>query len=137
MALSRTGSFSGRIFCGKPVSTLGSSPRAGFSQNALTDPLVRLRLRGAARRLRQRAQDAAPRQLDLEVVVAEAARISQHGFGRVQEALPRCRRSVELRFGFTVAPGLVGYSAEREARLLDRAALDIEANCNRYEGERI
>src|SRR6185437_6708992 len=32
----------------------------------LGDPLVRLRLRGAARRLGQGAQDAAPRQRDLE-----------------------------------------------------------------------
>src|SRR2546426_4885110 len=102
-----------------------------------TDPLVRLRLRGPACRLLQRTQDAAPRQLDLEVVVAEAARIAQHRLGRVQEALRRRRRSVELRFGFRVAPWLVRDSAEREARLLDRAALDIEAYRNRYESERI
>src|SRR5882672_9337370 len=63
------------------------------------DPLVRLRLRGAARGLRQRTQHAAPRQLDLEVVVAEAARIAQHRVGRARKALPRRRRSLELRFG--------------------------------------
>src|SRR4029077_1179375 len=99
--------------------------------------LVRLRLRGAARRLRQRAQDGAPRQLDLEVVVAEAARAAQHGLGRTQEALPRRRRSGKPRLGFTIAPRLVRDAAEREARLLDRAALDIEADRDRYEGERI
>jgi hypothetical protein len=43
----------------------------------LPDALVCLRLRGPARRLHQRAHDAAARQLDLEVVVAEAARTAQ------------------------------------------------------------
>src|SRR5919108_1427345 len=46
----------------------------------LLDAFVGLRLRGPARRLRQGTKHAAPRQLDLEVVVAEAARISQHDF---------------------------------------------------------
>src|SRR5260370_20604367 len=108
-----------------------------MSPSLSTGPFVRLRLRGAARGLRQRPQDAAPRQLDLEVVVAEAARIAQHGLGRAQEAVPRRRRAVELRFGVAVAPWLVGYSAEREARLLDRAARDLETNRNRYQGKRI
>src|SRR5262249_11798574 len=70
----------------------------------LLDPLIRLRLRGPTRRLGQRPQDRAARQLDLEVVVAEAARISQYGFGRRQEGLARGRRSIELGFGLTVAP---------------------------------
>src|SRR5215510_3387144 len=97
----------------------------------LPDPLVRLRLRSPARRLRQRAHDAAPRQLDLEVVVAEAARSPQHGLGRAREALPRRCRAVELRFRIPVAPGLVGDAAQREARLLDRTALDVEADRDR------
>src|SRR6266849_5908982 len=101
------------------------------------DPLVRLRLRGPARRLRQRAHDAAPRQLDLEIVMPEAARIAQHGLGRPQEILRRWRRSVEPCLGFTVAPWLVRDPAEREPRLLDRAGLDIEPDRDRHEGERI
>jgi len=79
-----------------------------------TDPFVRLRLRGPARGLRQRTYDAAPRQLDLEVVVTEAARTPQHSLGRVLEALPRGRRSGKLCFGFTVAPWIVRDAAERE-----------------------
>src|SRR5262252_6816090 len=70
---------------------------AGCGHDALSrllDPLVRLRLRGPAPRLGQRAQDRATRQLDLEVVVAEAARISQHSLGRTQEMLARSRRSI-------------------------------------------
>ena len=65
----------------------------------LLDPLVRLRLRGSARRLRQRAQNAAPRQLDLEVVVSETAGISQHGFGRPHGAgrLANCNGEGQAR----------------------------------------
>src|SRR6266568_319963 len=101
------------------------------------DPLVRLRLRGPARRLRQRTQDGAPRQLDLEVVVAEAARIAQHGPGCAQKALPCCRRYGELRLGFAIAPWLVRDPAEREARFPDRAALDLEAGRDGDQSERI
>src|SRR5712671_5054292 len=103
----------------------------------LLDPLVRLRLRGSARRLRQRAQNAAPRQLDLEVVVSEALGSSQNGFGRPHEGLARCRRPAELRFGFVVAPRLVRDSAERQARFLDRAVRDIKTDRDRYQGERV
>src|SRR6516162_8242089 len=91
----------------------------------LLDPLIRLRLRASTRRLGQRTQDAAPRQLDLEVVVAEAARVPQHGLSCTQEIFARGRRSVELRLGLTVAPRLVRDAAERQTRLLDRVALDL------------
>src|SRR5262252_658003 len=64
------------------------------ARSRLLDPLIRLRLRSPARRLGKRSQDRATRQLDLEVVVAEAARISQHGLGRTQEMLARSRRSI-------------------------------------------
>src|SRR4029453_12124608 len=101
------------------------------------DSLVRLRLRSSPRRLGQRTQDGAPRQLDLEVVVAEAARVSQHGIRRMQEVFARRLRSIELRFGLTVAPRLVRGAAERHPRLLDRVALDFEADRDGYQGERI
>src|SRR6516165_1649202 len=103
----------------------------------LLDPLIRLRLRGSPRRLGQRTQDATPRQLDLEVVVAEAVRVSQHGLSCTQEIFARGRRSVELRYGLTVAQRLVRDAAERQARLLDRVALDLEADRDGYQGERI
>src|SRR6185437_6085292 len=80
---------------------------AVMAPSRLCNPLVRLRLRGAARRLSQRAHDAAPRQRDLEIVVAEAARIPQHGLGGAPEALLGCGHSGELRLGFAVAPRLV------------------------------
>src|ERR1700730_7953977 len=110
---------------------------AVMAVSRLLDPLIRLRLRGPANRLRQCTNDSAPRQLDLKVVVAEASGISQHGLGHLRKVLSGCRRSVELRFGLTIAPWLMRHSAEREARLLNRATLDVQANRDRHEGERI
>src|SRR5262249_57484751 len=72
-----------------------------------------------------------------EVVVAEAARVPQHGVSGTHEVFARGRRSVELRFGLTVAPRLVRDAAERQTRLLDRVALDFEADRDGYQGERI
>src|ERR1700719_1409510 len=103
----------------------------------LLDALVSLRLRLPARRLVQRTHDAAPRQLDLEVVVAEAARLAQYDLRGAQEALPRCRSSPQLRFGFAVAPGLVRHAAQHEARLLDGSRFDLEPDRHRNERERI
>src|SRR5947209_7146242 len=97
----------------------------------LLDPLVSLRLRLPPRRLVQRTHDAAPCQLDLEVVVAEAARLAQHDLRGPQEALPRCRSSPQLCFGFAVAPGLVRDAAQREARLLDGSPFDFKPDRNR------
>src|SRR3954469_23002979 len=45
------------------------------------DPLIGLRLRRGARCLRQRAHDGPPRQFDLEIVVAKAARLAQNHLG--------------------------------------------------------
>src|ERR1700730_13545300 len=90
------------------------------------DALVGLRLRRAARRLPERAQDRAPRQLDLEVVVAEAARAAQNRVGGAGEILRGRALALELAFRLAVAPWLVGDAAEREARLLDGAVLDVE-----------
>jgi hypothetical protein len=69
--------------------------------------------------------------------VAEAACVTEHGLGRVQEVLLRGLRSGELRFGLPVTPRLVRDSAEREPRLLDGVVFDVEAHRDRYEGERI
>src|SRR4051812_31907123 len=110
--------------CAKAV--VGGNVVVAIGAPPLSHPLVRLRLRRAMGRLRQRAQHGAPCQLDLEVVVAEAARAAQHGLGGARKALARRRRPCELRLGVAVAPGLVRHAAEREARHLDRAALDLE-----------
>src|SRR5436305_14242963 len=99
------------------------------------DPLVRLRLRRAPGRLRERSYDGAPRQLDLEIVVAEATRAAQHNFGRRREALARGRRSGEASFGVRIAPWLMCDPAEREPRFSDRVALELKANRNRDQRE--
>src|SRR5947209_15987529 len=101
------------------------------------DPLIRLRLRLPARRLGERTHDAAAGELDLEIIVTEAARSAQHNVGGTRKALPRRWRAGELRLGCAIAPRLVGNSAEREPRLLDGFALDLEANRDRHQGKRI
>src|SRR5262245_9537199 len=50
-----------------------------FSRSS--DPLVRLRLRFTGCRLGERTHDGAAGDLDLEIVVTEAARITQHRVG--------------------------------------------------------
>jgi hypothetical protein len=67
--------------------------------------------------------------------VAEAARTPQQRFCGLHEAFTRRRCSAELRFGFTIAPGFVGDSAKRQARILDLVPLDIEADRDGYKGE--
>src|SRR5690348_7314627 len=101
----------------------------------LRDPLVRLRLRRPLCRLGQRAQDAPPCELDLEIVVAEAVRLAEDHLGGALEILARRRDALELRLRVTVAPRLVGDAAEREARLADGAAIHIEADGDRDQGE--
>src|SRR5262249_16887705 len=99
--------------------------------------LSRLRLRGAARRLAQCAHDRAPRQLDLEIVVPESARIAENDLRRSQKALPCGLSSRGPSFGCRVSPWLVCNSSQRETCLLDRAAVELEAGRNRDERERI
>src|ERR1700722_10187242 len=89
------------------------------------DALVGLRLRRPARRLAERTTDRPPRQLDLEVVVAEAARAAEQGVCGTGEILRRRRPALELAFGLAVAPRLVGDAAERDAGLLDGGAVEV------------
>src|SRR5262249_38596968 len=71
------------------------------------DLLAGLRLRCAACRLRQRADDGPARQLDLERVVRESPGVAQHEIGRGTER--RLGRSLvpERCLGLGVAPRLV------------------------------
>src|SRR5262245_46474765 len=89
------------------------------------DFLVGLRLRRAARCLRQRANDRAARQLDLERVVPEAFGLAQHDISGLGESRGISRLSTQRSFGLRVAPWLVGDAAERNARFLDGAAFEI------------
>src|SRR6266542_6023301 len=98
--------------------------------------LVRLRLRGAARRLCEGAQDGTARQLDLEIVVAETACALQQHLGRVRKSLAVRRLAGELRFRLAAAPRLVGDAAERDARLLDVVAIKLEADRDGDQRER-
>src|SRR5215831_15653259 len=82
------------------------------------DLLVGLRLRRAARRLRQCADDGSARKLDLERVVPETSGVAQHTIGRLPESRRIGRLPAQRSFGLRVAPRPMGYAAEREAGFL-------------------
>ena len=101
------------------------------------DFFIRLRLRGASSRLCQRTEDGAARKIDLEGVVLKALGVPQHevrspGEGRLAGGLPAqhgfCRR---------VAPRLVCDSSERQTRLCDRVAAQLQSDRDRDERKRV
>src|SRR5215204_915915 len=99
------------------------------------DLLVRLHLRCAVRRLRQRADDGASRQIDLEVVVREAPGVAQQDVGRTTEIRSTRRLPAQARLSLRIAPRLVGNPAQRETPLPDRAAIEDEPDRDRYQRE--
>src|SRR6202023_1483750 len=116
--------------------TQAATPRDTLSA-ALFNTLVRLRLRSAARGLSERTHNRAPGQLDLEVVVAKPAGVSQHGIGRAREALAGCARSPQLSLRRGITPGLVRDPAERETRVPDGVIVELETGSNGNEREGI
>ena len=106
---------------GADISRHGASP----------DFLVGLRLRRAARRLRQRADDGAARQVDLESVVLEALGVAQQEVGRARERRAFGGLPAQRRFGRRIAPRLVRDAAERQPRLLDRVAVELQRGRDR------
>src|SRR5262249_23387829 len=100
------------------------------------DALVGLRLRGAARRLAERARDRAAPQADPEVVGAEAACALQQHVGGAGEIVLGRPLAPERGLGLAVAPRLVGDAAERDPRLRDVAVLEVERRRDRDQRER-
>src|SRR4029078_12016577 len=87
------------------------------------DLFAGLRLRRAARRLRERADDCPARQVDLERVVPEALGVAQHDVSRRGENRLAGRLAAQHRFSLCLAPRLMGDAAKRETRLTDVAAV--------------
>src|ERR1700736_1494194 len=117
--------------------TQATAPCDTSSKPALSYPFVRLRLRGAARGLGEGTHNRAPGQLDLEVVVAKPAGVSQHGIGRAREVLASCARSLQLSLRRRITPGFVRDPAEREARVPDGLTVELETGSNGNEREGI
>src|SRR4029077_5085349 len=92
-----------------------------------SDAFVDLRLRRATCRLTQCAYDRASRQLDLEVIVAETARLAQDRLGGSREGFPRGRSAAQLCFSSLIAPRLMSDATECEARLPDHPVLDLKS----------
>src|SRR5829696_6177146 len=101
------------------------------------DLFVGLRLRGAPRRLRQRTDDGAPRQIDLERVVPEALGVAQHDVGGLRERSLARGLAAQRSFGLRLSPGPVGDAAQRETRLADVAAVELEADRDGHQRERV
>src|SRR5687767_14346056 len=101
------------------------------------DLLVGLRLRRAARRLRQRADDRPARELDLERIVLEALGLAQDQIGRLSKRRLTRGAAADRSLGLRVAPGLVCDAAECETGLFNGAALELEPDRDRYKRERI
>ena len=83
------------------------------------------------------ADDGAARQLDLEGVVLVAFGVAQQEVGGVRESACARALAAQRRFGRRIAPRLVRDAAERQARLLDRAAFKFQRGRDRYQRERI
>src|SRR5258705_7862507 len=103
----------------------------------LRDLLAGLRLGSTARRLRERADDGPAREVDLEGVVPEPLGLAQDQIGRLGKRRLAGAAAAQRGLGLDIPPGLVRDAAEREARLPDGVALELEADRDGDERERI
>src|SRR5215470_19431078 len=97
------------------------------------DLLVGLRLRGGARRLRERAHNGPAREVDLEGVVPKALGVAQNEISGPGERRLAGRLPPQLSFGLCVAPRLMCDAANGKARLHYGVAVKLEANRDRYQ----
>ena len=94
-------------------------------------------MRGAGRRLRQRSNDNAVGEVNLECVVRESLGIAQHDVGNADERRLVGFLAPQCGFGGCVTPGLVGDTPKRQAGLFDRLAFQLEPSGDRDQCERI
>ena len=111
--------------------------KSSWACSCSPDFLVGLRLRGAGRRLRQRADDGAASEIDLEGVVLEALGVAQQEVRSARERRLVGGLPAQRRFGRRVAPRLVRDAAERQTGLFDRIAFELQRGRDRYQRERI
>src|SRR5882757_2911398 len=100
-----------------------------------SDLLVGLRLRGAAGGLSQCANDAAPRQVDLEGIVLITPGVAQQQIGGAPKTGLVGSLSAQRCFGQHVTPWLVRDTAERKTRLLDGIVLEFQCSRDRDQRE--
>src|SRR3954469_15634061 len=100
---------------------------------ASLDALVGLGLRRAGGCLRQRPDDGPARQIDLEVVMAEALGIAQDMIGDRPEGGLLRRLAAQHVFRRGVAPRLMGDAAEGYPRLRNLAAVEPQSGSHRHQ----
>src|SRR5262249_4431055 len=77
-------------------------------------------------RVTQGADDRAPGQHDLEVVVAEPGGAAQDRVRGALETLLGGALTAQERLGLAITPGLVRHAAQGQARLRDRALVQLQ-----------
>ena len=87
--------------------------------------------------LRERANNGAPRQIDLEGVVGERFGIVEKLLRGVGESSAACGLTAQCRFNAHVAPGLMGNAAKRKPRFFDLIAVELERRGDRNQSKRI
>src|SRR4051794_6224631 len=93
-----------------------------------SDLLVGLGLRRPVRCLGQCADDATPRQLNLEGIVLVSPGFAQQDIRRARESRLFCRLVAQCAFGFTVTPRLMRNSAKRKPRIPDCSAVKLQCS---------
>ena len=92
-------------------------------------------MRRAVRRLCQRPHDGAARQIDLEGVVRVAFGVAQQCVGRSHKRFALRTLPAQRRFYAKIAPWLVGDASQRQPRLFDCIAVELESSRHRHQGE--
>src|SRR5262249_61576740 len=97
------------------------------------DLLVGLRLRGGARRLRERAHNRPAREVDLEGVVPKALGVAQNEICGLGERRLAGGLSPQLSFGLRVTPRLMRDAPQRKSRILTVVPVMLTASRAHYQ----
>src|SRR5262245_24429953 len=109
--------------------------RCNLSWACSQDLLVGLRLRRAARGLRQGANDGAAGEIDLEGIVRISLGVAQQDVGRLRESGRTGGLPAQRRLSRRVAPRLVRDAAQRQTGFFDRASVEVQRGRDGYERE--
>ena len=99
-----------------------------YRSGLFAETLAALLLRLKGHRVVARRYKTPVGEIDLEFVVPEAFGVAQDDSGRFGKGCGFGGPAAQRGFGLGIAPRLVRYAPERETRLLDRAAIELEAD---------
>ncbi len=99
--------------------------------------LIGLRLRCAVRSLRQCTYNSAPREIDLEVIVAKALGFTQHDIGCEGKDFGIGGLPAQGGFGVGVSPRLMRDATERQPCIANRAIVQVKCRGDGYQRKSI